>query len=242
MWTALTDSTALVQIDSEFKQDTTYPAFKSAVPFLAAYPKIILDLRGNRGGSIDAVDSIIEYFLPANTPFIEARYRKYDPASRTARTVDWEPWATVHDHSPTLVGARVAILTDGLTASASEILAAGLKDGRAGSGPDTATLVGQTTFGKGIGQIVISRSYLGKRDIQITFLRLKGLSDRTGIYHRRGIFPDLRVTGPLLQLNTALHVLEPSAPILIRNPIAFAKSSAPLDIGKRVPADPLLEQ
>ncbi len=214
----LTDSTVLLQI-TEFKDDTTYPAFVNALHVIAAYPKIIIDLRGNGGGSINAVDSIIEYFLPVNTAFIKARYREYDDAARTAATVDWENWTTKHSHTPSLVNAQLAVLVNGGTASAAELLTAGLKDGRAAQGgADTATLVGETTYGKGMGQIIISRTYLDKRDIMITFLRLQGVSARIGVYHRRGIFPDLQVVNPGprvdAQLDSALQILEPSARVL----------------------------
>jgi hypothetical protein len=35
--------------------------------------------------------------------------------------------------------------------------------------------------------------FLGKRDLKITFLLLKGISSRTGDYHRKGITPDVPV-------------------------------------------------
>jgi hypothetical protein len=44
-----------------------------------------------------------------------------------------------------------------------------------------------------MGQIIISRERLGWSDIRITFLRIKGLSDRIGYYHRKGILPDVHV-------------------------------------------------
>jgi hypothetical protein len=241
LWSRITDSTAYVRI-TEFKHDTTDSAFRSAMPFFSQFPKLIVDLRSNLGGDIDAVDSILEYFLPANTPFISAKYRAYDDSTRTAKTVGWEQWTTKHDHSPTLVNAHVAVLTNGLSASASEILVAGLKDGRRGRGIDTAILVGETTFGKGIGQIVISRSYLGKRDLKITFLRLKGISDRIGVYHRKGIAPDVQATNSLAQLNAALLALEPSAqPLTVSLPMVAA-GSAIAEASVRVPADPRLEK
>jgi hypothetical protein len=214
-----TNSTVRLQITG-FKEDTTYPAFKNGVPLLAQYANIIVDLRNNGGGSIDAVDSIIEYFLPVNTPYIRASYRRYNSDSRTAETVPWEQWITKHAHTPSLAGKRLAVLINGGSASASEILAAGLKDGRTlATTGDTTLLVGETSYGKGMGQIIVSRTYLGKRDIMITFLRLKGLSARTGEYHRKGIAPDVRVqsTDFLAPINTALHVLEPSAPLLKRS-------------------------
>jgi hypothetical protein len=237
-WLPLTVSTALLKI-TEFKKDTTYPAFLSTVPFLAQYLNIIVDLRDNGGGDINAVDSIMEYFLPVNTPYIQAMYRKYTESTRSAETVSWETWKTLHGHAPSLDGKHLAVLVNGGSASASEILVAGLKDGRAGG--DTVALVGETTYGKGMGQIIISRTYLGKRDIKITFLLLKGISIRIGDYHRKGIAPDIQVSGPLAQLSTALHILEPSAPLL-KTATAPAAGSAGAEAYVRIPANPLFEK
>ncbi len=242
----LSDSTVLLQI-TEFKEDTTYPAFLSVLPVLAQYPKVIIDLRSNGGGAIDAVDSIIEYFLPVNTPFISAKYRQYDDTTRAADAIGWVQWTTKHEHTPSLVHSQLAVLVNGYTASAAEILTAGLKDGREPQGgSDTVTLVGQTTYGKGMGQIIISRTYLGKRDIMITFLRLAGISARTGAYHRRGIFPDLFVENAGgfsdAQLDTALKVLEPSAKLPLLAKVMTITPGIP-DAGAflRIPADPLFE-
>jgi hypothetical protein len=245
--TPLTDSTIWLRVKTQFIPDSTYAEFLTALPTLAKYPKIIIDLRSNGGGAIDAVDSIIEYFLPANTAFIKARYRDYNDTTRTASTIDWTPWTTKHDHSPSLVHSQLAVLVNSGTASASEILTAGLKDGRASMGvKDTATIVGATTFGKGMGQIVISRTYINKRDIKITFLRLEGLSSRTGNYHRKGISPDLSVANSLsqsdAQLTAALHFLEPSTKGL-QVVVSLGKSATP-DAGAflRIRANPAFER
>ena len=240
-WLALTDSTAVLKI-TEFKQDTTYPAFLGVLPLLVQYANIIVDLRDNGGGDINAVDSIMEYFLPVNTPYIQAMYRKYDESTRRAQTVPWDTLKTLHGHGLSLAGKRLAVLVTGGSASASEILTAGLKDGRAGAaGGDTVALVGETTYGKGIGQIIISRAYLGKRDIKITFLRLRGISSRIGDYHRKGITPDIQVAGPLAQLSTALHLLEPSAPLL-KTAVTTVAGNAAAEGYIKVPANPAFEK
>jgi hypothetical protein len=209
-WYRITASTVLLKI-TEFKKDTTYPAFLNALPSLAQYSNIIVDLRDNGGGDISDVDSIMEFFLPINTPYISAMYRKYDEAARTAVTVPWEQMTTKHEHAPTLSGKRLALLANRGSASAAEILAAGLKDGRANG--DTTVLVGETTYGKGMGQIIISRTHLGKRDLKITFLRLRGISGRTGNYHRKGIAPDDTVDCRSLERSIdSLQRLIPSHP------------------------------
>jgi hypothetical protein len=237
-WLPLTNSTALLKI-TEFKQDTTYPAFLGVLPFLVQYSNIIVDLRDNGGGDIKTVDSIMEYFLPVNTPYIQAMYRNYNESTRSAQTVPWETWKTLHEHALSLAGKHLAVLVNGGSASASEILAAGLKDGRAGG--DTVVLVGETTYGKGMGQVIVSRTYLGKRDLKITFLRLKGISSRIGDYHRKGIAPDIQVAGLLPPLSMALHILEPSAPLL-KTAAVPASGSAVAEAYVRIPANPQFEK
>ena len=161
---------------------------------------------------------------------------------RSAQTVSWDTLKTLHGHAPSLAGKRLAVLVNRGSASASEILVAGLKDGRANAASgDTVALVGETTYGKGMGQIIISRTYLGKRDIKITFLLLKGISIRIGDYHRRGIAPDVAVAGPLAQLSTALHILEPSAP-LPKAAVAPASGNAVAEGHINVPANPAFEK
>lgn len=93
--------------------------------------KAVLDLRGNGGGLVDAAVDITSQFLREGRVLWELkrggqeRFYPVKPSTSAAR--DWE----------------IAILTDGGTASASEIVAGALRDqGR-------AVLVGEKTFGKG---------------------------------------------------------------------------------------------
>lgn len=212
---AVTPRTAFLQIVT-FDNDYLLDSFLVALPFLSRYANIMLDLRGDGGGSIALMDSIIEYFLPVNTPFIVATYRAYSGASRTASTVHGERWTTKHAHSPTLDGKNIVILLNRGSASASEMLAAGIKDGRASAGLSPCLFVGDTSYGKGIGQVLINRAWLSKRDLSITYLRVvRACGCPDSVYHRKGLAPDVRVTNAneavadSLQFLAALHVLEP---------------------------------
>jgi hypothetical protein len=246
----VTDSTAYIRI-STFDDTNVYESFLAVAPFLSTFPNLIIDLRFNAGGYIDQCDSIIEHFLPAHTPYIRATYRTYDNSARTASTVPWKDLATTALRSPSFLHKRIAVLMNKGrnrsgrpgTASASEIMAAGLKDGRAGSlGGDTVTLVGDTSEGKGMGQIRVPRSYLGKQNLQITYIRLQGVTGRIGMYHRKGIAPDLLVADPMctavdsLQYIAALNSVEPKHPDTLKyvphicNELSLAK-----DIGKSAP-------
>lgn len=103
---------------------------------------LVLDLRGNPGGLLDQAVALSGLFLPQNTLVTETRGRAsgMDAAYRTT-----EP--------PILPDVPVAVLVDGVSASASEIVAGALQD------HDRAVIVGETTFGKGLVQLVRPMPY-----------------------------------------------------------------------------------
>lgn len=97
---------------------------------------MILDLRGNPGGSLDAVVDMCEMILPQGLIV----YTENKSGHREEYKCDGN-----HELQVPLV-----VLVDGNSASAAEIMAGAIKDYRLG------TLVGTTTFGKGIVQQLIS--------------------------------------------------------------------------------------
>lgn len=216
-WNSLSDSTALVQIILFSEKDSsTYFQFLNILPSLAPYRNIIFDLIGNPGGGIAPTDAIINAILPVNRPYIMETYRKYDYGSRTESTVPWNAVATTNGQNPALHNKRYAVLFGKGTASAAEIFVAAMKDGLPASLGDTAVFVGDTSYGKGIGQVVITRFHRNMPEIKITFMRMKGISARVGDYFRKGIAPDTLVpiteADPLhrAQINAALKFLQPS--------------------------------
>ncbi len=96
---------------------------------------MILDLRGNPGGSLDAVTQMCRMILPEGMIV----YTENKSGEREEFTCDGK-----HELQVPLV-----VLVDGNSASAAEIMAGAIKDHGLG------TLVGTTTFGKGIVQQVI---------------------------------------------------------------------------------------
>lgn len=101
--------------------------------------KLIIDLRNNPGGYLDAAVDIASYFLPAGTTIVRENSGVDHPE-------------IVHQSkgfTDITKKIRVALLVNGGSASASEILAGALSEG------GVAKLVGTTTFGKGSVQEVI---------------------------------------------------------------------------------------
>lgn len=98
---------------------------------------LVLDLRGNRGGLLRQAIAATDELLPAG---IVAMTRGRDP--NAAHVWLSSPGALV-------LSQPLVVLVDGRTASAAEILAAALADrGR-------AVVVGSSTFGKGLVQIIM---------------------------------------------------------------------------------------
>ena len=98
--------------------------------------RIILDLRGNPGGLMDAAVSIVDMFIQPGLEIVSMSGRSDDSIrlfkSQSKPIID-----------PTV---RLAVLIDGGSASASEIVAGALQD------LDRGIVIGDTSFGKGLVQ------------------------------------------------------------------------------------------
>jgi carboxyl-terminal processing protease len=97
---------------------------------MAGLKVLVLDLRGNPGGSVDVAVQVIERFLPDGVVIASAQGQ--------LRTVN----RVYHAHNAGALTVPLVVLVDGDTASAAELVAGAFKEHQ------RATLVGQTTFGK----------------------------------------------------------------------------------------------
>jgi len=141
----------------------------------AGRTQLILDLRGNPGGFVDAALKVSSEFIGEGTVFWQEDAQGVKtPTEATEGGIATDP------------EIRLIVLVDRGSASASEIVAGALKDtGR-------ATLMGETTFGKGTVQEWTPLEGAGGFRLTIA----KWLTpDQTWI-HRVGIEPDVAVEVP----------------------------------------------
>jgi carboxyl-terminal processing protease len=132
---------------------------------------LVLDLRNNPGGVLEAAVAVADAFLEGGV-IVSAKGRTPDS--------NFEMDATPGDE---LHGAPIVVLLNGGSASAAEIVAGALKDHR------RATLMGRTTFGKGSVQTVMPLS--DDRAIKLTtslYYTPSGIS-----INHRGIHPDIEL-------------------------------------------------
>lgn len=120
---------------TQFAQ-TTYREFVNAVNDLneQGMEKIIVDLRNNGGGIMEAATAIADLFLDEGKLIVytEGRARPRKNEFATSRGM--------------LLGEEVVILIDEASASASEILAGAIQDN------DRGLIIGRRSFGKGLVQ------------------------------------------------------------------------------------------
>jgi carboxyl-terminal processing protease len=134
---------------------------------------LILDLRNNPGGILDAAVDISDLFLDEGV-IVSAEGRAAESQFRREAT-----------SGDVLNGAAIAVLVNGGSASASEIVAGALQD------HNRATVVGTRTFGKGLVQTVMPLSR--GRAIKLTTSRYYTPSGDS--INEVGVAPDLYIEG-----------------------------------------------
>ena len=133
---------------------------------------LVLDLRNNPGGVLDAAVDVSDLFLDSGV-IVSADGRS--PDSRFKRSAH---------RGDILDGANLVVLVNKGSASASEIVAGALQD------HNRALVVGTGTFGKGLVQTVMPLS--SGRAIKLTtskYFTPKGVS-----IHQKGIQPDVQLS------------------------------------------------
>ncbi len=129
---------------------------------------LILDMRYNHGGELDAAVQVASYFIPEG-PVVFIVDKQGNTDTKMA--------------AGTYLGMPMVVLVNEESASAAEIVAGAIKD------KGTASLVGVKTFGKGIVQTIFPLG--GGTSVKLT--TAKYLTPNRVDIHKKGIEPDVKV-------------------------------------------------
>ena len=164
----------------------------------------ILDLRGNGGGLMNEAVDIVNLFIPKGKAVVSMKGKAATANSMHPTTND-----------PVDLEIPLAILVDGNSASASEIVAGAIQD------YDRGVIIGQRTFGKGLVQNILPLSYNTQMKVTVAHYYIpsgrciqeidyshkkdttQGKTDTLGkafktmggrtVYEGHGIMPDVKV-------------------------------------------------
>ncbi|WP_288678764.1 S41 family peptidase [uncultured Clostridium sp.] len=138
---------------------------------------LILDLRGNPGGFMKECVDLVSNFVPKDKVIVST----IDKYGNKEESVSKGGIAQ---------GMPLVVLIDGGTASASEIVAGAIRD------YDLGTLVGTTSFGKGIVQVVLDKIGQEKDGTALKVTISKYYTPDGENIHKKGIGPDVTVEYP----------------------------------------------
>lgn len=173
----------------------TAPQFKSAVDDLEkqGMEKLLVDLRGNPGGTVDAVVEMLAYLLPEDKNEGMLLYTKdkddkgdryfckdgmIQYASDYGSKLEAYPKEDNHE-----LNIPIAVLVNGNSASAAEVFTGAIMD------YDWGTVVGTQTFGKGIVQNLIPLGDGTAIKLTTSHYYTPGGFD----LHKKGLKPDVEV-------------------------------------------------
>ncbi|WP_418790985.1 S41 family peptidase [Phosphitispora sp. TUW77] len=149
---------------------------------------IILDLRGNPGGELEAAVKVADMFVPEG-PIVYITYRSAEEET--------------YEADNRYLNLPLVVLVDGNSASASEIVAGAIKDTQAG------TLVGTKTFGKG----VVQSLYELQNNAGLKLTTGKYLTPNRNDINKKGIEPHIEMEQAEdvetdVQLEKAIQIIE----------------------------------
>jgi carboxyl-terminal processing protease len=180
---------------------------------------IVLDIRGNGGGLLTESVNIVNFFVEKGTPVV---YTKGKIKDRN------KPYKALNN--PIDTDIPLAVLINGGSASASEIVSGSLQDN------DRAVILGTRSFGKGLVQNVLPLSYNSKLKITVAkyytpsgrciqkldyshknqngkaeeipdslITEFKTLNSKRPVFDGKGVAPDIDVDGlPLSDISATL--------------------------------------
>ena len=138
----------------EFTTDAAKNVREALLKLKAEKPSLkglILDLRGNGGGLMNEAVDIVGLFVPRGTLVVETKGKV---AAKNIKSYTTQP--------PVDTELPLAVLIDGASASASEIVSGSLQD------LDRAVIVGQRSFGKGLVQNILPMPYNSQMKVTVS--------------------------------------------------------------------------
>ena len=162
---------------------------------------LIIDLRDNGGGLLDSCVNMASRIIPENDLIVYTQYKNGDRQD-------------YNSNSEAVLKVPIVILTNKNTASASEILTGCLKD------YGLATVLGDTTYGKGIVQSIIP---LGDGSALKLTVSSYYTPNGTSI-HKKGIEPDVRMEMTDAEWKNVLE--DPDKDVQIKRACEILKDSA----------------
>ena len=155
--------------------------------------KFVFDLRNNPGGDLLSIKAILSYFLQEGDIVLQSIDRnnnvkdtyKVEVSSYSGRYADC---SVKKDEIGMFADLDMVVLCNGNTASAAEVFTASLRD------YELATVVGETTFGKGIMQSYVALSAYGDYTGYFKMTTYAYVTKCGVTYHDVGITPHVQVS------------------------------------------------
>ncbi len=145
------DTTAYVKLDQfSFKADYAFRKALRDMEYESKFERLIIDLRDNPGGVMQAALRILELFVEENTLLLTTR-------GKSNSDID----EYFSKSKPLYPDLKIAVLINGGSASASEIIAGALQD------TDRGVVIGKKSFGKGLVQHSINLDEESKINITV---------------------------------------------------------------------------
>ena len=198
------DNIGYIQI-TDFKGNT-YAQFVEAIDAVeeSGAEGVVFDLRSNPGGYLDTVCDMLSYLIPSGHDIVSYAYKNRPNVVIKSEDDKHPVTGEVADH---VLDLPMTVICNEYTASAGEIFTAAIRDYRAAGLIKHATIVGKTTYKKGVMQ-----SGLVYNDGSSITLTVAYYKPPCGInYHGIGVSPDIDVDYSQTedtQLSVALSELE----------------------------------
>jgi len=170
---------------------TTPHQFKEAIAALQAQgaQKFVFDVRNNPGGDLQSIKAVLTYFLQKGDLILSsidaqgAVVRSYYAEAITL-TGEYAPCSVAEEEIGMYANLDAVVLCNENTASAAEVFTATFRD------YGMATIVGETTYGKGVMQTLLPLSMLGDYSGYVKMTTYAYVTKCGVTYHSVGISPD----------------------------------------------------